>query len=154
LIAHLKGLAERINLGGDPLAHDNAAHAVPAETHLLPTAPRFHPVWVLAVAAVAVAIAAFVVATSNPGPSPGAVSEQDKKSEQPAPDNKSVPKVPNPIQNVAQDIPVNTAEELAERLADPNTTKVILAAPEFDLRKLEKPVEFRGKSVELVGAVP
>jgi serine/threonine protein kinase len=157
LIAHLKGLAERLNLGGDPLAYDNAAHAVPAETHLLPTAPRFHPMWVLAFAAVAVAIVAFVLATSNPGTAPTLAPNPGKAAEQLTGTGKDGPgpKLPNPGTNAVLDTPVTTAEELAARLEDPNAPKVItLAASEFDLTKLEKPVEFHGKSVELVGAVP
>ncbi len=69
LIAHLKAIAERLNVA-DALAHDAAAQAVPADRRVLPEAPRLRPWWVVAGVAVALAAVAFVVATGDPGPAP------------------------------------------------------------------------------------
>lgn len=158
LIAYLKGLAERLNLGNDALAHDSAAKMVPAERHLLPSPPRFHPVWVLAFAAIAIAVVAFVIATSNPSPAPIGPTPQAKATD-PASGDKSPKPAPGMGLGKHQDVPVRasvkTADELADLLEDPTKTKVVieLEAGDFDLTKLTKPrpVVFHGKSVELIG---
>jgi hypothetical protein len=152
LIAHLKGLAARLRLGADPVEHDSAVKAVPAETHLLPRPPRFQPMWVLATAAVALAAVAFVVATSSPGPAPGGPAVPAPRPVEPAAlIDRGDPTI---RPTAAASAPVRTAEELARRLEDPGTAKVLLAPGEFDLTKLAKPVVFRGRSLELVGAPP
>lgn len=154
LIAHLKGLAERLHLDADPLAHDTAAKAVPAETRLLPEAPHLRPWWLLAASAVVIAIAAFVVATSNPGPAPGPPLPPDQTKLQPAEqflDTKAAG-FPKSVANPPAIAPVKTIAELVQKLQDPNTTTVQLAAGEFDLTKLDHAVVFQGKSLELVGA--
>ena len=150
LIAHLKGLAERLKIGTDALGNDSATKAVPAERHLLPEAPRIRPWWALAVTAVVVAVTAFIVSTGNPGPAigiPGA-NEQTKSK---APDTVIDPKT-GPTTKGEPDGPVRTAEQLAKKLEDPKTTKVVLAPGTFDLTQLNHAVAFQGKELELVGA--
>jgi predicted Ser/Thr protein kinase len=155
LIAHLKGLAARLGLDADPVEHDRAARAVPAETRLLPEAPRFQPLWAVAVAAVAVAAVAFVVATGNPGPAPGApILPEVRPSPEPA---VAVKDQGTPAARAAAGAgaPVKTVEELAERLenpADPATTRVVLEPGDYDLTRLDRPVAFRGQSLELAAA--
>nr|AAX07496.1 putative serine/threonine protein kinase [Gemmata sp. Wa1-1] len=164
LISHLKGLAERLHVA-DPLAHDSATKAVPAEPRLLPETPRLRPWWVMAVVAVALAAVAFVVSTGNPGPAPGlpgtaGTFTKDKGKEKgngqdanngggPAIQGPALPA--NPANSV---VPVRKIEELAKRLEnpDPATTKVVLAPGEFDLRRLPKGILFQGNALELVGA--
>ncbi|QJW94892.1 serine/threonine-protein kinase [Frigoriglobus tundricola] len=156
LIAHLKGLAERLRLGADPLANDSATKAVPAETRLLPQEPRVRPWWVLAVAAVALAAVAFVVATSNPGPAPGVFGGADLAKEKapdvPLPSEKGVGP---PVGLKPPTGPVTTVPALVDRLEDPNATgrvRVELGPGKFDLTKLPRSVSFKGRSLELVGA--
>ncbi len=152
LIAHLKGLAAKLGLNTDLVEHDSAVKSVPADTRLLPQTPRVKPVWVLAVAAVAVAVATFVVATSSPGPAPGAPILPDiGPSLEPA----VVGKDPDTIApRTTTDTPIKTAEQLAERLEDPTTTRVVLEPGDYDLTKLDRPrpITFRGRSLELTAA--
>ncbi len=151
LIAHLKGLAARLNLGTDPLANDSEAKSVPADMRLLPEAPRVRPWWVAAVAAVALAVVAFVVATSNPGPAPG------------GPSNSNQAKAPEPIFEKPPPVgprppavgPVTNEDALVARLEAPNATgnvQIHLAAGKFDLSAFDRPIAFKGESLELVGA--
>jgi len=154
LIAHLKGLAERLHLDADPLAHDTATKAVPAETRLLPEVPHLRPWWLLAASAVVIAIAAFVVATSNPGPAPGPPLPPDQTKLQPQEqflDTKAAA-FPKAVANPRAIAPVKTVEELVQKLQDPNTTTVQFAAGEFDLTKLDHALVFQGKNLELLGA--
>lgn len=154
LIAHLKGMAERLKIRTDPLAHDTATKSVPAELRLLPEAPRVRPWWLVAIAAIALAIVAFVIATNNPGPAPGRPvgPDQTKKTSDPLIDTGKPPgKTPDPAPAGA----VTTAEQLAARLEDPNTTgkvQVQLAPGTFDLSQFDRPIAFQGKELELVGA--
>ncbi|QEG26318.1 Serine/threonine-protein kinase PrkC [Gemmata obscuriglobus] len=151
LIAHLKGLAEQLNIA-DAVANDPAAQAVPADKQMLPGVPTIRPWWVLAVVAVAAAVVAFVVSTADPGRAPGI---------QPPPE--SAAKAPEPVAGTkggpvlapaaeAGGV-VRTVEELEKRLAAPATDKVVvvLAPVSFDLSKLAQPVAFQGTSLELVG---
>ena len=150
LIAHLKGLAERLNVA-DALAHDTAAQAVPAEQRLLPESPKFRPWWVMAAVAVALAAVAFVVSTGAPGPAVGLPGTGDPLKDKDT--SKSELKGPNPVVNPnAGAAVVNTVDELVKRLEDPTTTKVVLAARTFDLTKLPQGVAFQGAKLELVGA--
>ena len=153
LIAHLKGLAERLKLRTDPLAHDSATRSVPAELRLLPEAPRVRPWWVLAIAAIALAVVAFVVATSNPGPAPGPPGP-DQTAKSKTPDVPFDQKGPLPDTNRVPTGTVTTVPELVKRLADPRTTKVQvqLAPVTFDLSKEPQAVVFRGPELELLGA--
>ena len=150
LIAHLKGLAERLNIG-DTLAHDTASLAVLAERRLLPESPRLRPLWVSAVAVVAIVVAAFVVSTSDPGHAPGIPGITDPPKEKVG-DQVKIAVVPNPTPNVPANAPVRTVEELVKRLEDPTTTKVTLAAGTFDLTTLAQGVAFSGARLELIGA--
>jgi serine/threonine protein kinase len=153
LISHLKGLAERLKLRTDPLAHDTATKSVPAELHLLPEAPRVRPVWLLAAAAVALAVVAFVVATSGPGPAPGLPgNDQSKKPPDPFVGPGGPPNGPP---HAAPAGPVTTVAELVQRLEDAHPAgkvQVQFAPGTFDLWKLDHAVAFRGKELELVGA--
>jgi serine/threonine protein kinase len=149
LIAHLKGLAERLKVT-DAVLHDSTIHAVPADLRLLPEAPRFRPAWMLAVAAAAVAVAAFVAFTANPGPAPAPPPGDQPKAKSDPFAKGGLP--PNPNTAVPAAVPVRTVEELVQRLEDPNTTRVELAAGTFDLTKRPEGVVFQGEKLELVGA--
>ncbi|VTR90964.1 serine threonine protein kinase : Putative serine/threonine protein kinase OS=Gemmata sp. Wa1-1 PE=3 SV=1: Pkinase [Gemmata massiliana] len=155
LISHLKGLAERLHVA-DPLAHDSATKAVPAELRLLPQTPRIRPWWVLAVVAVALAVVAFLVSTGDPGPAPGipglaSTQPKDKDhKDKKGGDSGTQPTPPVPLP--AATGPVQTIEELAKRLEDPNTTEVELAPRSFDLSALPQGISFQGSSLKLVGA--
>lgn len=154
LIAHLKGLAERLKIGSDALAHDTATKSVPAELRLLPEAPRVRAAWVLAAVAVAAAVVAFVIATGTPGPAPGAPGDPGKAK---APDLTDkgpplLPPDPPPGPKNPPDGPVRTVEQLAQKLEDPATTRVVLAPGEYDFTKLPGATAFAGKELELVGA--
>ena len=158
LISHLKGLAERLHVA-DPLAHDSATKAVPAELRLLPETPRLRPWWVMAVVAVALAVVAFVVSTGNPGPAPGlpgtaGTFAKDKGKDR---DDNRGPKIggdPTTKPNPNEVVLVRKVEELAEKLGGSATatTKVALAPGEFDLRRLPQGILFQGNTLELVGA--
>lgn len=153
LIAHLKGLAERLKLAGDALAHDSATKSVPAELRLLPEAPRVRGWWVVATVAVAATVIAFVIATSNPGPAPGGPGDPAKArpSEPAEKDRPGLPEPP-PAPKRPTDAPVQTVAQLVQKLEDPATTKVVLAPGDFDLSKLPHAVAFKGKELELVGS--
>jgi hypothetical protein len=152
LIAHLKGLAERLHLAADVLGHDSAAKAVPAERHLLPEAPRIRPWWAVAVAAVVLAIAAFLVSTGNPGPAPGLPGTGEPphaKADPPIEKNSAQPPVAAPA-----DGPVQTVEQLVKKLEDPNTKQpIVLGRGTFDLTdpKIDHAVAFQGQKLELIG---
>ncbi|MCI0705367.1 MAG: serine/threonine protein kinase [Planctomycetia bacterium] len=150
LIAHLKGLAERLKIGSDAVAHDAAAHAVPAEFHLLPESPRFRPGWILAIAAAAVAVAAFIAFTGNPGPTPTPPPADSSKTKGNDPfAGWQPPPTPNPNPPAAT---VRTVDELIKKLEDPKTTKITLAPGRYDLTQLDRPVVFQGEKLELIGA--
>ncbi|HEY1186414.1 MAG TPA: serine/threonine-protein kinase [Gemmata sp.] len=158
LIAHLKGLAERLNLA-DAVANDPAAQAVPAEFHVLPQAPKFRPWWVLAVVAVAVAAVAFVVSTADPGRAPGLPGTHDRAQETnpakgPEPFIKDPPALPtNP--KAPDTATVRTAPELVKKLEDKTTNKILLAAGTFDLSDRPPGITFQSgrlERLELIGA--
>ena len=153
LIAHLKGLAERLKLDGDALAHDSATKSVPAQLRLLPEAPRVRGWWVVAAVAVAATVIAFVIATSNPGPAPGGPGDpaKAKPHEPPEKDRPGLPEPP-PGPKKPNDAPVQTVAQLVQKLEDPTTTKIVLAPGDFDLSKLPHAVAFTGKELELIGS--
>jgi serine/threonine protein kinase len=153
LIAHLKGLAERLKLR-EVLATDPATRDVPAELHLLPEAPRLSPWWTAAVGAVILAAVAFVVATRDPAPTPGLpASEQARhKPAEPLPKDPAAPAVPQSPAAAPAGV-VRDVAQLVKRLEDPGTTKITLGPGVFDLTGLEKPLAFNGERLELVGAV-
>lgn len=152
LIAHLKGLAERLKLSG-VIAHDTATRAVPAELRLLPEAPRLKPWWAVAFASVVLAVAAFVVSTGNPGPAPGVPGAADlPKPKPPEPAVKDAPAAPPHPPTAAPGGIVRDVDQLVKRLEDPHTKRIALAAGEFDLSDLGRAVAFKGESLELVGA--
>ncbi len=150
LIAHLKGLAERLKLRPDALVSDSATKAVPAARNLLPEAPQIRPWWAVAATVVLLALAAFVISTGTPGPAPGLPGLNDQAKTK-APDTIVGPG--GPVQPApAATGPVHTAAELARRLEDPKTTLVVLAPGTFDLTELDHAVAFHGRQLELVGA--
>lgn len=154
LIAHLKGLAERLNVA-DAVANDAAVQAVAAEFHVLPEAPAFRPWWVLAVVAVAAAAVAFVVSTADPGRAPTwPVANEGAKSNPtkgPDPFVKGAPSLPtNP--NAPETGAVRTVPELVKRLEDPATTRIVLGPGTFDLSARPQGVVFQNEKLELVGA--
>jgi serine/threonine protein kinase len=151
LIAHLKGLVERLRLSPDLIGQDSAVQAVPASSSILPRPPRLQMGWVLAAAAVVVAVAAFAMSTGEFGPSPVAPPwGPQKPSEQP-----DTPHLPGTGtgQTAPADEVVRTPEALASKLGDPETKRVQLAPGFFDLTKLPAAIVFRGTSLELVGSV-
>lgn len=154
LIAHLKGLAERLRLDAATVSQDAVLQAVPAERQLLPPPPRLKPWWLLASCAAVLAIAAFVIGTNQPSPPPGLLRSD------PAPlvgfdspplrePENALPKGQRPLPVTVQ---VRTVAELVQHLEDPNTTKIALAPGEYDLTQLDRPLRFHGKSLELVGS--
>lgn len=154
LIAHLKGLAERLKLR-EVLATDSATRDVPAELHILPEPPRLlSPWWALAVGALVLAVVAFVVSTGDPAPAPGLPPLEQSKSKPAGPPIEGVGAPPVPHPPAARDGVVQTVAQLVKRLEDPKTTKITLAAREFDLTGSEvtKPLKFDGERLELVGA--
>ncbi|MFM8274740.1 MAG: protein kinase domain-containing protein [Gemmata sp.] len=154
LIAHLKGLAERLQVG-DALSHDSAVRAVPADPRVLPEPPSLRPWALLAAVAVALAVVAFVVATGDPGRAPGLPGVTDAPRDKDGPRGDLVKGAPAlPAHAVAGDAPVRSADELAKRLEDPATTKVVLAPGRFDLTKLPQGLASAGAKLELVGAGP
>ena len=152
LIAHLKGLADRLNVA-DALAHDAAAQAVPAQSQFAPDSPRIRPWWIAAAVAVALAVVAFVVSTSGPGV-PVRPAWDDTPKDKAAGKDDIVKWAPQPGAPAPAGAPVKTVEELVEKLKDTTTTKVVLAARTFDLTKVPEGVAFQGARLELVGAGP
>ena len=150
LIVHLKGLAERLKLSPEAVGHDSAVRALPAGQSALPQVPKLPLGWLIGVVAVVSAVAVFAITTGNPGspslPPPWA-TPQAKKDELPA------IIAPGTGANPNHDGIVRTAEELADRLADPATKRVQLAPGVFDLSKLPVAVVFAGSDLELVGSV-
>ena len=153
LIAHLKGLAERLHLA-DASGQDSVVRAVRAESPLRP--PQLRLGWVLAAAAVAVAVAAFALSTADrggvPTPPPWADDARLPKVDPVAPPAAGVRPAPGAP---ADDGVVRTAQQLADRLAAAgadDVTRVDLAPGVIDLTQLDEPVVFRGKRLELVGS--
>jgi predicted Ser/Thr protein kinase len=150
LIAHLKGVAERLKLSLGAVATDSAVQAVPASQAVL-REPRLRLGWVVAAAAVAIAVAAFALSTGDrpaPPPWPDSASKNagDGVGTTPGPQ-------PNPGHPAAESVvAVHTAEGLAEALANPKTTRVHLDAGTYDLTTLSEGVAFAGKDLELVGS--
>ena len=150
LIAHLKGIAERLRVSVDSAITDSAVKAVAADRGVLPTPPRVRLGWVAAAAAVVAAVIAIVLSANGPNrpnfTPPWGDTAGNKKDDTPPPvtPGSSVPRA---------DGLVRTAEELKKALADPNATKVTLAAGAvIDLTKLDGPVLFTGAKLELAGA--
>ena len=124
-----------------------------ASRQLLPEAPQLRLGWVLAAGVITIAIAVFAMSTGGPGPQPNppwAGERPTAKSETPTGFNGNGNPHPAPP---PADGPVGNIDELAAKLADPNTTHVKLAPGLFDLTKLPEPVVFRGKELELVGSL-
>lgn len=153
LISHLKGLVERLRLSPDTVGHDSVVRAVPTELAVVPPAPRLRAGWVLGAAAVALAAAAFALSGGTPAQrstSPPWQNDRHGAKADPLPglQNGTAPDVVP-----ADDVVVRSAEQFAAKLADPNTTRVLLAAGvQIDLTQLTEPVMFRGKELELVGS--
>ncbi len=156
LISHLKGLAETLRLSTDLVDHDSIVRAVPAERSVLPPPPGLRLGWVIGVAAAAIAVAVFAFSGGNlttpSGPPPwatGATATRDTKADSVIipPDGQSPPV------RVVADGDVRTAAELAARLANPQTTRIVLAPrAEIDLTTLAEPLVFEGKELALVGS--
>jgi serine/threonine protein kinase len=156
LIAHLKGVAERLRLPIDAVASDSAVQAVLADPNVLPAPPRLPLGWVLAAAGVAVAIAALIIATADHGPNPNAPEHAGPTLGKGTPPVMNPPVKPNgtgaPPATAEHGVTVHNEKELVEALAKPDTTKVVLIAERYDLTKHGK-ITFAGKHVEIAGQV-
>jgi serine/threonine protein kinase len=153
LIAHLKGLIERLKLGSDGLPTDSAVQAVPANPSVLPEAPRLRFGWVLGIAAVAITIAAFAMSGGDRRPQQ---SSPFWAADPPGKTTTSVTplaETPVPPSNVAADgvRTVETVDDLADELSK-KRSKVQLAKGTFDLRKRPAAIEFTGDKLELLGS--
>jgi serine/threonine protein kinase len=144
LIAHLKALAERFDVGGS-LPQD--ALTVPTDPRVLPEPPRVRAWWVVAAATVALAAVAFVSATSDPGPAPRLPARPAATAKPFEQTDAARPAPPVPAVEV-----VRTVAELVRKLEDPTTEKVALAGETFDLTKLDRAVTVAAPKIELVGA--
>lgn len=154
LIAHLKGLAERLQLDSTTLSQDAAIQAVPTQRELVPSTPRLQPWWLVAIGSLALALAAFAIATSPSRPAPGWV-RQDGLSPQGVdpPLRRETEHSLDPSQRpLPVAVQVRTVAELVQHLEDPHTTKIALAPGEYDFTQLDRPIRFQGKSLELIGA--
>ncbi len=152
LIAHLKTIAERLHVGLESAVKDSTVRAVAAER--LPTGPRVRLGWVAAAASVAAAVVLLATAGSGNRPAPTvppwAGPVQTPAADPPTP---GAPAVPAPAPPAADGwVRVKTAAELADALAAGGELKVRLAAGEYDLTALDRPVTFRGESLTLAGA--
>ena len=116
LIAHLKGLAERLKVPLEAVASDSAVQAVPASQAIRPAPRRLQLGWAFAIAAVAIAIAAFALSPGN----------RDQRPTLPPWAMESTPKTPPPIGSngdIANSghqtgdgvVAVRTVQQLAER---------------------------------------
>jgi serine/threonine protein kinase len=149
LIAHLKGLAERLDLGSDLGVSDS--NVQPAPRPPLPEVPHLRLGGIAAAAVITLAVVVFVLSTQSPNQPidpPWATTKPTAKSEPPPTVAPTPPRTPPVADGV-----VRTAEQLASKLADPTTTKIELAGGLFDLTTLTEPVVFRGKEIELIGSV-
>jgi serine/threonine protein kinase len=158
LIAHLKGLAERLQLSSDVIGQDSMVLAVPAEQPVVPPAPSLRLGWVVAAAAVVVAVAAIALSGGNPGshtnPPPWAAAKASPRAgEQPVGTGNGGARTP--VQPIDEGV-VRTARQFAARLADPEAgdlVKIPLApGAVIDLTDLTSPVAFKGRELELVGS--
>ena len=158
LIAHLKGVAERLRLAIDSAVTDSAVKAVAADQRVLPGVPRVRLVWAVAAAAVVVAAVAIVISASGPPrtpmnpPWPGG-DASDKKGDTSSTDAKTTtPPGPGGTQAADGTRRVSDVAGLVKALADANTTKVILVPGLYDLAALPQAVVFQGAQLELSGA--
>ena len=153
LIAHLKGVAERLKLSLDVVARDSAVQAVPANPVLPTEPPRLRLAWVIAAAAIVIAVGAFAFFPPNQSPAPHppwASDEGNKAADPPAGGPASGLQVAEqPTQGV---VAVSTARGLAEALADSKVKRVHLEAGTYDLRDLAAGVSYTGKELYLVGS--
>ena len=157
LIAHLKGVAERMHLPADGLLVDSLTYAVPAELHILPDPPKVRLGWVAVAAAVVVAAVALVVSSgpSNHRAAPPWATDTGNKKDETLAGTPGGPPAPGTGLPVAADgsVTVRTAEELARALADPRVTRVALAGGTFDLTRLPQGATFAGdRAIELSGS--
>ncbi|HYH65677.1 MAG TPA: serine/threonine-protein kinase, partial [Urbifossiella sp.] len=153
LIAHLKTIAERLNVGLESAVRDSTIKAVAAER--LPMGPRVRTSWVAAAAAVTAAVVLLATMNNNrpaPAAPPWATGAPAPPVDVPVAGGPAVPLPP------AADgwVRVKTAAELVEALTKPagDDLKVKLAPGEYDLSDLGRKVEYRGASLTLVGDGP
>jgi hypothetical protein len=159
LIAHLKWVALRLKIP-DALGHDSTVRALHAESAAPGAPPRLRLGWVLAAAAVAVAVAAFALTgdpgtgAGNPAPPWAGDAKNGKNPKTPDPFGGTVAGGSGGTATAPDDGVVGTAQQLAAKLADPQTKRVQLAAGRtIDLTTLDTAVVFSGREIELVGKV-
>ncbi|HUR55057.1 MAG TPA: serine/threonine-protein kinase, partial [Gemmataceae bacterium] len=158
LIAHLKGVAEKLHLSTDSVSTDSVVRAVAADPRVLPEPPKIRAAWVVAAVAVTIAVTVFLATQGGQKATPPPPwADSGKKDD----GNGGAPFTPGGTAAVGLPQPgadgfvrVRTAEELAKALADSSITKVRLDARNYDLTKLASPVVFKGKELELVGFAP
>lgn len=153
LIAHLKGVAERLKLSLDIVARDSAVRSVPASQALPTEPPRLRLAWAIAAAAIVIAIAAFALSppTQSPPPLPQWASDRGIKLVDPLP-GLGGNGLPTPEQPTDGVVAVRTAKGLAEALAEPNTKHVHLDSGTYDLTELTSGISYTGNELHLEGS--
>ena len=153
LIAHLKTIAERLNVGLESAVKDSTIKAVAAER--LPTGPRVRFGWVAAAAAVVAA--GVLLATAGSGNRPSQTAPPWVKAAPPPIDTPVVGgpavAIPAPADGWVR---VTTAAELVEALTKPagDDLKVKLAPGDYDLSEVHHEVEFHSTKLVLAGEGP
>ena len=151
LIAHLKGLAERLHISTDAVAHDSVVRSVRAAPSLQP--PHLRLGWVLGTAAVAIAVAALALSTGDPGPTPPAAVAPSQRTRRPTlpPARQRRNREPG----VRPDDVVRTAEQFAAKMPSRTPTgRCACDSPRHPRpHEVPEPIVFRGKELELVGSV-
>jgi tRNA A-37 threonylcarbamoyl transferase component Bud32 len=146
LIAHLKGVAEKLNLAPDAVVADSAVRAVAADPRVLPEPPRLQLGLVAAVAAVAIVVVAVVATTWGPssrtsGPpshNDGVTKTGDKSKTDPnaGAAGPNAATNPGPQPNAAGVVTVASAAELVRALGKEAATHIRLqGGHEYDLTR-------------------
>jgi hypothetical protein len=159
LIAHLKGVAERLNLSPDAVVADSAVAAVAADPRVLPEPPRLPLGLVAAVAAVAIVVVTVIATTGGPGPRPaGPPSDHDrftKNGDRPKNEPNPGPGGPNATPTAVQPdaagvVTVGTAADLARALNNEAVTRIVLQPRHvYDLRGMDLSPPRRVEALEL-----
>jgi serine/threonine protein kinase len=156
LIAHLKGLMEQLNLGGDVVPSDSVVQGVPASQSGFREVPKLRLSWLLAVSAVAAAIAAFAMSTGNPGServNPPWVTDAGKQKELfPTSQHAVGAQNTGPAADEGA-VTVKTVGQLVDVLSKPvSKVQIRLAPGKFDFKELKESFAFRGNEIELIGS--
>src|SRR5207248_3738590 len=151
LIAHLKAVAEKLNVSTDAVTTDTAVRAVPADPRLFPEPPRLPLGLVAAAAAAVVVVVAVIATTSGPSGTTGGrplLTDGNVKKGEPTNGTADGPGAnpgvrPGPQADATVAV-VRNKEELAKALGDAEKTHIRLASGgECDLTGLAPGVVVR-----------